>query len=81
LSAHEVFNLDSPAKINFKNNKGEIMSQTNSNERILAHKTARVIKDEELTQIGGGSNNGTTVYSTKETFDIRGNWDTGGDIQ
>ncbi|MBA2651040.1 MAG: hypothetical protein H0U73_02025 [Tatlockia sp.] len=57
------------------------MNQINKNERILAYKTARVIKDEDLTQIGGGSNNGTTTYTTKQSVDSQGNWDVGGDIQ
>ena len=57
------------------------MNQINKNERTLAYKTTRLIKEEDLRKIGGGSVNGTTVYSSKQTFDNRGNWDVGGDVQ
>lgn len=57
------------------------MDQINKNERTLAYKVAHVIKNEELTHINGGSNSGTTEYSSKQTVDSKGNFDVGGDVR
>lgn len=57
------------------------MKFTESNKRTLAFKKARELNLEDLDKIGGGSSAGTTVFTTKQTFDTRGNWDAGGDVQ
>ena len=51
------------------------------NQRSLAFQKAREINLEALEEIGGGAAAGTTQYTTKQTFDTRGNWDFGGDIR
>jgi len=53
----------------------------NQNDRTLAYKSACLIENEELTKIGGGAVAGTTLYTSKQTFDQYGNWDVGADIQ
>lgn len=57
------------------------MENKNHNERTLAYRSACLIKNEDIAKIGGGSATGTTVYTTKQTADNRGNWDTGADVQ
>lgn len=57
------------------------MSKSNQHERTLAFNIAQVIKNDELKEISGGSNTGTTSYTTKQTLDNYGNWDIGGDVR
>ncbi|WP_367607604.1 hypothetical protein [Legionella sp. W05-934-2] len=49
-------------------------------DRILGYKKAREINLDSLDKVSGGSQTGTTYFTTKQTFDMKGNWDVGGDI-
>lgn len=57
------------------------MKNLDKTERTLAYKTAQIISNEALKEVSGGSMNGTTSYTTKETVDMQGNWDVGGDVR
>lgn len=51
------------------------------NERTLAYNQALLVNIDELEQIGGGSGNWTTQYTTKQSVDQYGNWDVGADVR
>ena len=57
------------------------MNKSNYKDRTLAFKKALVIQNDDLEEISGGSMTGTTSYTTKQTADMHGNWDIGGDIR